>query len=93
MLYEVMRAKEHGRNNYQFFSGEMNEKVLAKLGMENRLRRALKNNEFYLVYQPQFDLRLKRITGFEALLRWKNRITSYNVCYTKLLRVCDRETD
>ena len=63
-------AKEHGRNNYRFFSGEMNEKVLVKLGMENRLRRAINNREFYLVYQPQFDLLAKRITGFEALLRW-----------------------
>ena len=65
-------AKEHGRNNYRFFSGEMNEKVLAKMGMENRLRRALNNKEFYLVFQPQFDLRAKRISGFEALLRWND---------------------
>lgn len=65
-------AKEHGRNNYQFYSGEMNQKVLVKLGLENRIRRALKANEFFLVYQPQFDLRSRRISGFEALIRWRD---------------------
>ncbi|NIP50334.1 MAG: diguanylate cyclase, partial [Gammaproteobacteria bacterium] len=65
-------AKEHGRNNYQFFSIEMNDKILAKLGLENRLRRAINSNEFYLEYQPQFDLLTRKITGFEALLRWQD---------------------
>jgi diguanylate cyclase (GGDEF)-like protein/PAS domain S-box-containing protein len=65
-------AKEHGRNNYQFYSSEMNQKMLARLGMESRLRRALKNREIYLEYQPQLDLRSRRISGFEALVRWRD---------------------
>jgi len=65
-------AKEHGRNTYQFYSGEMNARVLAKLGMEVRMRRALKEKEFFLEYQPQLDLRSRRICGFEALVRWQD---------------------
>lgn len=65
-------AKEHGRNTYQFYSGAMNERVMAKLGMENRMRRALKEKEFFLEYQPQLDLRSRRISGFEALVRWRD---------------------
>ena len=65
-------AKEHGRNTYQFYSGEMNARVLAKLGMEVRMRRALKEKEFFLEYQPQLDLRSRQICGFEALVRWQD---------------------
>lgn len=65
-------AKEHGRNTYQFYCGELNEKMLSKLSMENRLRRALRKKEFFLEYQPQFDLRSRRISGFEALVRWQD---------------------
>jgi diguanylate cyclase (GGDEF)-like protein/PAS domain S-box-containing protein len=65
-------AKEHGGNTYQFYSGEMNAKMLAKLGMEVRMRRALKNKEFFLEYQPQLDLRTRQICGFEALVRWQD---------------------
>ena len=65
-------AKEHGRNTYQFYSGEMNERVMARLGMETRMRRALKEKEFFLEYQPQFDLRSRRISGVEALVRWQD---------------------
>lgn len=65
-------AKEHGRNTYQFYSGEMNERVLARLGMEARLRKALKEKEFFLEYQPQLDLRTGQICGFEALARWQD---------------------
>lgn len=65
-------AKEHGRNTYQFYSSEMNERVLAKLGMEVRMRRALKEKEFFLEYQPQLDLRSRQVCGFEALVRWQD---------------------
>jgi diguanylate cyclase (GGDEF)-like protein/PAS domain S-box-containing protein len=65
-------AKEHGRNTYRFYSGEMNVRVMARLGMETRMRRALKEKEFFLEYQPQFDLRSRRISGVEALIRWQD---------------------
>jgi diguanylate cyclase (GGDEF)-like protein/PAS domain S-box-containing protein len=65
-------AKEHGRNTYQFYSREMNERVLAKLGMENRLRKALNEKDFFLEYQPQLDLRTRKVSGYEALARWRD---------------------
>src|SRR6266568_3234606 len=64
------RAKEEGKNNFQFYSKELNEHSFERLTMESSLRRALERNEFELHYQPKVDLRTGRITGVEALLRW-----------------------
>lgn len=66
----MYRAKELGRNNFQFFTEEMNKKVLARLRIENQLRHALEFNEFSLLYQPIVSLETRRIVGVEALLRW-----------------------
>ena len=63
-------AKEVGGNSYQFFSAAMAARAQEKLGIESSLRRAFNRQEFFLVYQPQFDLRTRQISGFEALLRW-----------------------
>jgi diguanylate cyclase (GGDEF)-like protein/PAS domain S-box-containing protein len=65
-------AKDRGRNTYQFYSREMNDRILARVGVETRMRRALREQEFFLEYQPQFDLRTRRISGFEALVRWQD---------------------
>ncbi|HEX8960397.1 MAG TPA: EAL domain-containing protein [Geobacteraceae bacterium] len=65
-------AKENGRNNYQFFSNEMNQKVVERLELENSLRRALERDEFYLLYQPQVNGRTGGTTSVEALLRWNH---------------------
>ena len=65
-------SKDRGKNTYQFFSSEMNAIVVEKLGLETRLRMALKRDEFFLTYQPQMNLATGRITGMEALLRWKH---------------------
>jgi diguanylate cyclase (GGDEF)-like protein len=69
----ITRAKSYGRNNYQFYTSDMNIKAAEFLRIERHLYGALANKEFLLYYQPYYDIETKRIVGFEALLRWKNR--------------------
>ena len=68
----MYKAKELDRNNFQFFSREMNVKVLERMMLENSMRKALEREEFFLVYQPQVDTSSRRIVGMEALLRWNH---------------------
>jgi diguanylate cyclase (GGDEF)-like protein/PAS domain S-box-containing protein len=68
----MYRAKEEGRNNYQFFRPEMNFRVDQLFSMEKDLRLALERGEFTLQYQPQADLASGRLCGVEALIRWKH---------------------
>lgn len=63
-------AKSRGRSNFQFFSAKMNERANKRLIIESHLRRAIENNELFLMYQPQVDFATGRIVGAEALLRW-----------------------
>ena len=63
-------AKEIGKNNYQFFMPEMNEKIVEKLKLQNDLRNAVKNQEFVVNYQPQISIETGKIVGLEALVRW-----------------------
>ncbi len=66
----LYKAKEHGRDGYQFFSSEMNAAAVKRLEMESAIHRAIKNNEFEVVYQPKVCISDNRIIGAEALLRW-----------------------
>lgn len=68
----LYRAKEYGRNNYQFYTMEMTSKAYQKLALQHALTDALANDEFLLHYQPIMNIQTQRITGIEALLRWKN---------------------
>ncbi len=68
----MFRAKQQGRNNYQFYSPAMNAKALERLVLENSLRHALERNEFRVYYQPIVDVKSGEITGAEALLRWEH---------------------
>ena len=64
-------AKQAGRDGYRFFTAGMNLQVLARLDLELALRHALEHEQFILHYQPKVDLRTGRISGVEALLRWR----------------------
>ncbi|HEU4844827.1 MAG TPA: EAL domain-containing protein, partial [Burkholderiaceae bacterium] len=67
----MYRAKEAGRDAFRFFTAEMNAQSLARLDLENALRRAIDNDEFVLFFQPKVDIGSGRISGAEALIRWK----------------------
>ena len=68
----MYRAKEQGRNNFQFYSARMNVHSVERLTMESGLRRALDRDELVLHYQPKVDIRSGGITGVEALVRWQH---------------------
>ncbi|MBP7174607.1 MAG: EAL domain-containing protein [Thermoclostridium sp.] len=69
----MFKAKEKGRNNIQFYRGDMKEEILRKIELEKQLAEAVKNVEFLLYFQPQFSLDdSNSIRGFEALIRWKS---------------------
>ena len=68
----MYRAKSEGKNNFQFYSAELNANSLERLALESSLRHALERNEFCLHYQPKRDLRTGLISGVEALLRWEH---------------------
>jgi diguanylate cyclase (GGDEF)-like protein/PAS domain S-box-containing protein len=65
-------AKENGRNNFQFFTPELNARALERLALENGLRVALEKRELFLLFEPQVEIATGRITGAEALLRWRH---------------------
>src|ERR1700694_4673685 len=65
-------AKEKGRNNYQFFSAEMNSRAQERLSVENFLRLALRRNELVLHYQPRMKVATGALVGVEALIRWQH---------------------
>ena len=68
----MYRSKEQGRNTFQFYSAQMNVHSVERLTLESGLRRALERGELLLHYQPIIDLRSRRITGMEALVRWQH---------------------
>ncbi|QKI88457.1 EAL and GGDEF domain-containing protein [Thiomicrorhabdus xiamenensis] len=68
----LYRAKDQGRNNFEFFSSEMSASSFETLFMLNGLYKALDNEEFVVYYQPQVDMVENRLTGVEALVRWNH---------------------
>jgi len=70
----MYRAKETGRNNFLYYSPQMNVHTLERLELESDLRHALELGELLLHYQPKVELATGRISGIEALLRWKHPI-------------------
>lgn len=70
-MYEAKRA---GRQQYRFYSPEMNGRARSRLMLEESLRNAIEQHDFHLVYQPQIHIESGRLRGFEALLRWEHRV-------------------
>ena len=68
----MYKAKQEGRNNYQFYSKEMTQLAYERVFMEKEFRQALKNDEFVVYYQPQVDAEDEAIVGMEALVRWQH---------------------
>jgi diguanylate cyclase (GGDEF)-like protein len=68
----MYRAKEKGRNNFQFYSAQIDNYSVERLALESGLRRAVEREEFMLHYQPKVNIASGLITGMEALLRWQH---------------------
>jgi diguanylate cyclase (GGDEF)-like protein/PAS domain S-box-containing protein len=66
----MYRAKEEGKNAYQFFTGAMQDQANRRLTLENALRRGLEGGELVVHYQPRVELASGRVVGMEALVRW-----------------------
>jgi EAL domain-containing protein (putative c-di-GMP-specific phosphodiesterase class I) len=84
----MYRAKEEGRNSFQFYIPNMQEQSFQRLVMENHLRRALDNEELIAYYQPQVDLDSGKIVGLEVLLRWKH-VTLGSVSPSKFIPLAE----
>ena len=70
--HAMYRAKELGRNGYQFFSGILNDDAAAAAELAEDLRGGVDRGELFLVYQPRFDIATRQVVGAEALLRWRH---------------------
>ena len=68
----MYRAKEKGRNNYQFYTSELTAAAFERFEMESSIRQALRKGEFELYYQMQMSVRGEQVVGAEALVRWRH---------------------
>ncbi|WP_433691676.1 EAL domain-containing protein [Herbaspirillum seropedicae] len=68
----MYRAKHHGKDDYRFFSDEINTNTVERIALEAELRRAIERAEFVVHYQPKIELAEGRIVGAEALVRWQH---------------------
>ncbi|KPU42382.1 cyclic di-GMP phosphodiesterase Gmr [Oxobacter pfennigii] len=68
-MYE---AKRSGKNTYSFYNRKVISEIIKRTELEKRMRNAIENDEFYLCYQPQFNIKTGEITSLEALIRWNS---------------------
>jgi diguanylate cyclase (GGDEF)-like protein/PAS domain S-box-containing protein len=68
----LYRVKEEGRNGFRFFEDSMNDEIQGRMALGQEMHQALAEGELYLEYQPQVDLRTRRLVGVEALVRWRH---------------------
>lgn len=69
----LYKAKENGRNRYEFFDSEIFRFIKREYEVQKALREAIDNNELYMMFQPKIDIVTENIKGFEALVRWENK--------------------
>jgi PAS domain S-box-containing protein len=69
----MYRAKEAGKNTFEYYSSTMNSKAKERIQLESEMRHAIDNQEFLLYYQPQYDIGTGQLVGMEALIRWKSK--------------------
>ncbi|EJL94324.1 PAS domain S-box/diguanylate cyclase (GGDEF) domain-containing protein [Herbaspirillum sp. CF444] len=70
----MYRAKHKGKDDYRFYSDEVNTHTIERIALETELRRAIERQEFVVHYQPKVDLKSSRIVGAEALVRWQHPV-------------------
>ena len=70
--HAMYRAKQLGRNGYQFFSVVLNDAAAAAAELADELRSGIERGELFLVYQPRIDIATRQVVGAEALLRWRH---------------------
>ena len=75
LIENARSAQKHaksmvGKNNYQFFSHEINQKIIEQMQLEIDMHNAIEKNQFRLIYQPKFDTKTEHIRSMEALVRW-----------------------
>lgn len=68
----MFKAKEIGKNTYRFYTESINKELIERLEISNDIKKGIEKNEFFLVYQPQYDINNGKVIGFETLLRWKH---------------------
>lgn len=68
----MYKAKDEGRNNFQYYSSDMTEKAFERIMLETNIRQGLENEEFVVYYQPQIDGTTDTMIGMEALVRWNH---------------------
>lgn len=84
----MYKAKNKGKNTFQFYNQSMTEASIERLQMENHLRRAIEKDELVLYYQPQVDAENHKITGAEVLLRWDDSVLG-NVSPAKFIPLAE----
>lgn len=69
----MYNAKNMGKNTFRYYSPSMNSKAMERINLENKMRRAIQNEEFLLHYQPLYEIQTGRLAGAEALIRWNSK--------------------
>ncbi len=69
----MYKAKNSGKNTYRFYTQNLNKEILKKINMINDIKLGVERDEFFLVYQPQYNINTNKIIGFESFIRWKQK--------------------